>query len=590
MSIFLKRFCLGVLVAFPLFLKAGSQGQMLGDLDNIKNAFKVSYAPAEWKNKFSEWDLDAEIDSAKANVIASSGTMTTKDFQRLVKKFINSTKDYHVSIAFHSTELATLPFRVKSANGKYFISYINRKQLSSSSFPFFIGDELVLFDGRPVNEVVTELLEDGAHSNEQTDQALAEMTLTRRSGKKAQNVPNGPVSIAVLSKGSSKPLSHQLIWNYTPEKISPPPKDAKPSTSMTALARSVRPLRKPEIKKKNIFANPIFQKLFLLPDFKDLISVDEGNDEDEEGSDFIGGRDSFIPTLGRVWWKSPDDCPFNAYLFELEDHKLVGYVRISTYMPTSFYAVEEFAKIIAYMEERSDALVIDQVDNPGGSLFYLYALASMLTDQPLITPLHRTAISQADVHAAITLIPIFESISSDQQAQTVFGDTFEGTPVTHQLCQFVLNFFRFTINEWNAGRRLTEPSFMYGIDHINPNPDTHYTKPILVLINSLAFSGGDFFPAILQDNHRVTLMGSRTAGAGGCVLNLTFPSLNGIEGVNFTGSIAERCDKNPIENLGVTPDIPYEITENDLRHNYVDYVEAIRKTLTILLEAPKVED
>ena len=35
----------------------------------------------------------------------------------------------------------------------------------------------------------------------------------------------------------------------------------------------------------------------------------------------------------------------------------------------------------------------------------------------------------------------------------------------------------------------------------------------------------------------------------------------------------------PIENLGVTPDVPYEHTPNDYQNGYVDYKNAINKAI-----------
>jgi C-terminal processing protease CtpA/Prc len=251
-------------------------------------------------------------------------------------------------------------------------------------------------------------------------------------------------------------------------------------------------------------------------------------------------------------------------------------------MPDYTKAVAEFSKIIGLFESSTDGMIIDQANNPGGSVFYLYALASMLTDKPLKTPRHRMAITQADIQDALDLIKNLEGIKNDEDAKKMGQPSdLDGYPASYELARFALSYARFFVSEWNAGRKLTRPYWIGGVDHINPAP-IHYTKPILLLTNHLDFSGGDFFPAILQDNRRITILGSRTAGAGGYVNDVKVPNNIGVNAFRCTESIAERVDGNPIENLGVKPDIEYEMTVDDFTQNYAPYVKAIQTTIASL--------
>ena len=149
--------------------------------------------------------------------------------------------------------------------------------------------------------------------------------------------------------------------------------------------------------------------------------------------------------------------------------------------------------------------------------------------------------------------------------------------------QGVLQYARFILSELKAGRRLTRPVHLFGMDKIAPHPQARYTKPILVLVNETDFSAGDFFPAILQDNGRAKIFGVRTAGAGGGVKSVEFPNQVGIAGLSYTWTIAERPNGQPIENLGVTPDIAYQITADDLRTDFSGYKAAVNAGLDSMI-------
>jgi hypothetical protein len=189
-------------------------------------------------------------------------------------------------------------------------------------------------------------------------------------------------------------------------------------------------------------------------------------------------------------------------------------------------------------------LIIDQMNNPGGNLLYLYALASLLSDQPLDIPKHRIALTQEDLYFAFNESPEIAAVCTDLEAKELLGETLQGIPVSRKLAEGVFLHLQFIIDEWNSGRELTDPTYLLGIGPLEPYPSACYTKPI-------------------------------PAGAGGYLKKVEFPNLNGIAYFTYTVSLAERIDGQPLENLGVVPDINYEITENDLVSRYQEFSQAV---------------
>ncbi|CDR35006.1 protease-like activity factor CPAF, partial [Criblamydia sequanensis] len=534
-------FLMAILLPFQVFSMKANEAMMHEALDIIKHTFKVQYAPSDWKKQHAGWDLNREIEKARDKIKKQSKnkTLPLKDFHKILRDFFNSTKDYHVAITFYSTEMACLPFKVKGAEGRYFITWVDKDRINDHSLA--IGDELLEFNGKPVHEVVTKLKnEEMLSSNEETDYGLAEVNLTSRIGALGFSVPKGPVKLKIKHKNKKASVLN-LEWDYFDEKISP---------------------RKAPISQENTHKDYIRELIAKPFELASWPILKEANSDFEEGPHDVGSKISYIPALGKKIWEAKQSAIFHAYLFE-HNNKKIGFLRIPSYHGEA-EEIEEFETLISFMQKNSDALIIDQVNNPGGSAFYLYALASMLTDKPLYPPKHKMSITQREVMLSLIVLPILEQIQSDLEAKEVIGDTLEGIPVDFETAQCFINYYNYIIDEWNAGRSITKPFSLAGFDYINPHPKCRYTKDILILTNSLDFSCADFFPAIMQDAKRAKIFGSRTAGAGGYIATADFPNILGIANYRYTGSIAERANLKPIENLGVTPDIPYKLTAEDL--------------------------
>ncbi|MBI4351218.1 MAG: protease-like activity factor CPAF [Elusimicrobia bacterium] len=532
---------------------------MLQDLDSVRNMIAARYAPAGWKKEQFGWDLDAEIQKARDQVNASA-SFGVKEYQVLLRSLLNSMKDYHVSVSFHSTEAALLPLGITHSGGRYFISSINRKALPENLFPFRIGDEITAFDGKPVAEAVAALEKQAGLANVTgTDAGMtAMMALTVRIGAMGETVPQGPVSISVKPAGSADSVPFQLQWRYIPELIAQQPfvsKSAAVRIPMSWLALMV--LRTPEAA-----AGP-------------------------QASYALGHKDGFLPDFGEKLWEAPAGNAFRAYVYRSPaGGKDIGFVRIPTYLVENpGKLVKDFAALIPEFNQRAEALVIDQTNNPGGIVFYLYALASMLTDAPLAVPRHYMTLTQSDIADSVNFLNEAGAAKTDDEARALLGPDLAGYPVNLELLRDWAAFHKEVVKQWSAGKTMTSPLPVYGIASIKPDPAVRFAKPLLVLTNPLDFSGGDFFPAIMQDNKRAVTFGERTAGAGGVVKEYKRENnLLGVEVIKLTATIAERPDGRPIENLGVAPDIPYTATPADIQGGYAGYIKAADAAVSGLIK------
>jgi hypothetical protein len=583
---FLKRvfsFVLGSYIALsPLAGEQLSQkNKMLMYVDTIHTIFDSKYAPTDWKKEYCNWDIGTRIKKLKEHINKNDST-TLKNFHILLTELFNSAKDYHTRILFASSESAFLPFAVKGVNGKYFVVSRNKKALPNT---WNVGDELVLFDGKPVSNTIDSLYQLNKVSCKELDYSKAETMLTLRLGALGNKIPKGPVVVGLIHKGSKEISYYQLVWEYTPELVI---KDLASTWAMTSendplLIRFARGEilgglhvgfgMDETVQLKNILKKTGF------PNVEAAMSPFD----DPKNPNVMGAQKSFLPPLGEKIWEKPGT--YHAYLFKDAKGRKIGYIRIPHYMPQFNAEVEEFGKRLNEFQEQADALVIDQLNNYGGMAWNLNGICSMLTDKPMYSPQEHVKLNQEDVLFAIQLLSELSKITDDKGAVDAIGaDHIFGLEVNLSLIQMIRHYCQFVIDQWAQGKAFTDATFLIGNDQIMPHSKYRFTKPLLVLINGLDVSCGDFFPAIMQDNKRATLFGTTTSGAGGAVYVFSTPNSLGIYRAAITQTIAERLDGRPIENLGVKPDIEYALTENDILNNYVDYVNAVNEAIDTIIK------
>ena len=529
------------------------QATMLQTLQQVITIFSEEYAPFEWKVKSEKFDLAAEAKSAR-QTIEQNPNITTPEFQDVLRNFVLATRDFHVSIWFYSTESASLPFQVMGSNGRYFVVAIDRAKMPKiSGSPFDVGTEITEFDGIAIKDAVRALIPERFKEPSPPEYRLAEMQLTSRPRELGFKVPNGEIIVTVKNK-DGEPTDIPFVWEYAPENL-PVEMPVRNMLSDTAQKENGTPPR---------------------------LAVSTVKPLNETASYDIGGR-SFVPPLGTVLGTNVNDF-FDSYIFRLPKGHVIGYVRIPTFdVDRPAEAADVFGNIMTSFEEKTDALVIDLTHNGGGSVTYLYGLLSRLATKPLTTLPQQIMVSAAMAAESAQRLTIATFVKTDEDAKKILSPMFPGMAVDFQTFQSVVNNDRFILSELKQGRRLTRPTSLIGISRVPPHPNGVYKKPILVLVDELDFSSADFFPAILQDNKRAKIFGVRTAGAGGAVKSTEFPNQFGVRKLTYTWTIAQRLDGGPLENVGVTPDIPYSLSVKDLQSGFQEYKEAVVKALENLL-------
>ena len=123
---------------------------------------------------------------------------------------------------------------------------------------------------------------------------------------------------------------------------------------------------------------------------------------------------------------SEDLKPLHNSVFKHKKRK-AGYLRIPsfTYMGCDSMCLSSmtkgFQQIINKFKKQKNTLVIEQLQNPSGYVYYLYALASMLSDNALLTPLRRISPTPKHVLLAQNDLKVLDQIRNQDDIEIFFG-------------------------------------------------------------------------------------------------------------------------------------------------------------------------
>jgi hypothetical protein len=565
----MKRFTF--LATFLFFTQASVMAQTdawQDTLNSIETQFETYYCFKDLKKVFFSLDQKKSMDQLRKQISEMGPTPNTQAARDALIAFYDQTRDIHVGARFNTSSpysVTSLPFTVRSVGKNYYVTGINRNILMEAQYPFQIGDELVSLNGKPFQKAVDEFLP-VVYAQKKTQQAMAEGYALFRYDVLGKSMPTGTATFTVKRQGTGN------LENYT--------------TNWITSSKSA-----PESKKYN-------RELERIAGRGALLANDERNEmtEDNPVQNYgeIGEKKPFFPALGKILWESPAANTYHAYIFEMENGKKAGFIRVFSYFPRNpvKVAVPDFYSIIdKFVAEDIAVLVYDQTNNGGGSLLHAYDLLSSMIDQPVKPTLqvqwiiNETHFENGRKWSDLRDLAI--KAQTDPQAFKYFQENVQVDKVVD--AEFLVSFisecdFMLKHLAYPNHQRLAPPFPLEGVSVVKPRPGKNFTGPILMLVNELSISSADLTPALYQDLGRAVIFGSRTAGAGAYQSGFLAPANNPYELYYSTISFGQflRPHGIPVENLGVMPQVPYFVTKHDIRNKMSGYRQAVLKTLQFL--------
>lgn len=522
--------------------------EKLSDLNQLVSRLKSGYGPLHYKNKNMGIDIDAIAAQYSKSI---SATKSNAEFYYQIMRFIAEFKDGHFSANIPSRHRAYLPFTADLVQGEILIDGVDRSKLPASVFPYEKGDQIVEFNGRPVQAEVDELALYVPNGYVGSVQRIAAMSLTSRRGMRMP-VPSKKAIVIKIRKANSNVVDAiNMDWIY----------EGQPIDEFETAARLPKFMAAPK--------TPIVSDYDQLSMASEMALLDVPNIE----NDFrcSGGTRTTVPNQATVIMKTP----FVAYYFATPKGN-IGYLRIPSYMaPNPVTGQQEFPLrfsqyeyAVKVLEENTVGLIIDQQHNCGGSVSFLHAIASLFMTQPF-QPLQFELLANKEEYLN------FKNSENPQLEHTVDYQNF-------------MKVLKAIEAAYLKGDFMTGKLSLSGDVEFHPNL-IHYTKPIVMMIDEMSGSGGDAFPALLQGHGRAKLIGTRTMGLGGHVVEQPALFYSQIQ-ARITKSLFYRPDGVAVENNGAVPDVAYVPTKADFVNGYVDQLTFVTAELLKMVNAPSLPE
>lgn len=588
----------------PVPRRTLSLEEKTADLYWVYSQFNEYYAPMEYKaNRFG-----FDYSELKRSYLArAEATQSNDEFYTLLHSFVAEFKDAHTSGALTNSDLpdrakvAYLGFSGKRVGNALVVTELlpTIARVVGSQYPVKVGAKITKLNGRALSEII--LAESVKTRNLGSDEANLTFHMAKLFNRMSTSggIPSEANATLTVVEGTTEkevilPWIVKDLAQFQDEQ-----QRANPTAESTSALSILNMLE----------GSNIIARLGLL-DFNDqMITVEQvRNTLLGWGDSAFDVTKSFRFVDDVATWRSvvtegpqaiaappvpptpaertravryvppsalfiPEAVVYPAYISrektvnaageETANYKLVGTILLHSFSvggADSVILEQLNATIRAFQTVGVKDVVIDMINNGGGSLILGMKLAQALS---------KTKVVQPDIQFKLSDNWIDEFQSSALSRAESDADRELNRRVYEQL-----------IRDRTEGKRLStamsiETLLNFGA---SPNPVVESNFNIVLVVNEMCASMCDIFAATMQDNGLAKVVGTQSMGAGGNVVNHD-QAPNSHFSVRQTESLILRKDGSYIENNGVTPDVAFKVTDSAA----TKYDGARREALKVLL-------
>lgn len=542
------------------------------DLDWAFAIFSHNYAPTEIKKT----NFGVEISQVEADCqTLAAEEMDNQAFLSLFQKCIHSFKDAHVSgmqlnngILPEFADVAHLGFVTmrtkKEIEGKLVDALLVVMPLKGVENGLVApGDVIVQVDGLPIDQVlVNDIVPYLNVGHEESNLSMAAMRFAVRTSMEMPLPTADSVTLKVLRPDQTE-FTIQLPWIKEDllafQTVQNPPEEEgheeeSLEEQMNDLLTQINPMQKTffgysQLKEIYQFmdspmealsnriewiAKTGFRWASFNPLFNSLFKNDGKNELD------LAIRTRILPQSSSVA-DLMNGPLFTAKVITMDDGTNYAYIQLASF-PADDKILEEWYRAMTAIEDKGiKKVILDLIDNGGGSLIHGMRMLNMLRENQML-------------QLPSLQVRLNDNWMNSFKTQAAFSED----PYTKVIAQNVVRDLEVDIK---AGKKVSRPMSMSVLDPFflqNPEYGLPADVKIVLMVNEFCVSMCDIFASVFQDNNMGVVVGQRTMGGGGNVAQHGLSPVSKM-GLALTESMIISPKGKYLENEGVVPDIEIDM-------------------------------